>query len=160
MLKDVEPSTEITGGAWYTDSREFDFLFVEFLRGVVKRYITNEGEGVTIEALSKHIRESEISKVELTESEVKQIADTLVYDGTLDYDEDATGPNSEPVAVYNMAQLSIPSESALTTVGYQCFGSGLDQWLHDGQDDDCSWPDEDEDEEGEDGAREEEGRYG
>ena len=82
MKYDLEPSREITGGAWFTD-QEFDSDFVDEMRNVCLVYIRDEKK-VTLQDVFEYIVESKVSKVNLRKEDVKQIVDTLIYDGDVD----------------------------------------------------------------------------
>ena len=82
MKYDLEPSREITGGAWFTD-QEFDAVFVKIMRDQCRDFIRKE-KRVTLQDVYEHIVESKISNVNLRKEDVKQIVDTLFYDGDVE----------------------------------------------------------------------------
>ena len=82
MKYDLEPSREITGGAWFTD-QEFDAKFVKIMRDVCRDFIRKEKQ-VTLQDVYEHIVKSKISNVNLRKEDVKQIVDTLFYDGDVE----------------------------------------------------------------------------
>ena len=82
MKYDLEPSREITGGAWFTD-QEFDAKFVKIMRDVCRDFIRKE-KRVTLQDVYEHIVKSKISNVNLRKEDVKQIVDTLFYDGDVE----------------------------------------------------------------------------
>jgi DNA-directed RNA polymerase III subunit RPC6 len=47
MLYELDPSTEITGGAWYTD-QEYDLEFIEALSTQCYKYIYSKVKQMTI----------------------------------------------------------------------------------------------------------------
>ena len=141
MLKHLEPSKEITGGAWYTE-QEFDAEFITVLYETCFRYISDKGDGVTLEEIAEFICEKNISTVELRMEEVNQIVDTLVYDGRVDaIDSSEPGFDDECAAqmTYKAATLAIPNDSIFTSVGYSLFGNGFNEWLEDGEGGDNSF---------------------
>jgi len=101
MLTELEPSREITGGAWcvffcgacthtlclsrclsacrYT-GQEYDSEFIKILRQECHKFI-RRNKRATVEELSDFVRDSRLSRVALSEEEVLQIVNTLVYDG-------------------------------------------------------------------------------
>ncbi|CAL6437404.1 unnamed protein product [Bathycoccus prasinos] len=82
MKYDLEPSREITGGAWFTD-QEFDAVFVKIMRDQCRDFIRKE-KRVTLQDVYEHIVKSKISNVNLRKEDVKQIVDTLFYDGDVE----------------------------------------------------------------------------
>mmetsp|Transcript_7062 Transcript_7062/g.23398 ORF Transcript_7062/g.23398 Transcript_7062/m.23398 type:complete len:287 (+) Transcript_7062:1175-2035(+) len=115
MLFDVEPSREVTGGAWYTE-HEFDSEFIDGLRQACLQYITDHSEtGATLDLLCKVC--ANVSNVALKQDEVLQIVNTLVYDGTVDVseqeDEEAMCTGT---LVYKPAALAPPDYSYFTNV--------------------------------------------
>jgi len=82
MKFDLEPSREITGGAWFTD-QEFDGEFVEVMRTQCLNFIRYK-KRVTLQDVYDYIVESKVSNVNLRKEDVKQIVDTLIYDGDVD----------------------------------------------------------------------------
>ena len=82
MKYDLEPSREITGGAWFTD-QEFDSTFVNQMRRLCLDYIMDEKK-VTLQDVFEFIVESKVSKVNLRKEDVEQIVNTLIYDGDVD----------------------------------------------------------------------------
>jgi len=87
MSFEVEPSAEITGGAWYTE-QEFDNNFINTLQRACLKHI-NEKRCVSIEDIHDFVCRSGVSKVELKVEDIQKIVDTLVFDGLveeLEYD--------------------------------------------------------------------------
>jgi len=85
MLFELEPSREITGGAWYT-GHEYDSEFIDVLRQQCRRYIEHEGRA-TVDMMYDFVRSTKLSRVELSVADVLQIVNTLVYDGRVDAHE-------------------------------------------------------------------------
>ncbi|XP_039290939.1 LOW QUALITY PROTEIN: probable DNA-directed RNA polymerase III subunit RPC6 [Nilaparvata lugens] len=99
MLFNLEPDRTLTGGAWYCD-QDFETEFVDvlnqqcyrFLQAKKEKTITNKGGPLAIRNASyasakdvwKFITELGISKVQLSEDDIKTILDTLVFDGKLE----------------------------------------------------------------------------
>ena len=82
MSFEVEPSAEITGGAWYTE-QEFDNNFINTLQRACLKHI-NEKRCVSIEDIHAFVRRSGVSKVELKVDDIQSIVDTLVFDGLVE----------------------------------------------------------------------------
>eukprot|EP00850_Spirogloea_muscicola_P011374 SM000070S21340 [mRNA] locus=s70:401309:404485:+ [translate_table: standard] len=85
MLIELEPSREITGGAWYTE-HEFDAEFIAVLRQQCLQYILHKG-AVTLEDVAEAVRLSGVTREELRledYQQVQQIVNTLVYDGEVE----------------------------------------------------------------------------
>lgn len=133
MLYELEPSREITGGAWYTE-HEYDAEFISVLREQCVKFILSRGK-VTLEDVCEFVRKTKLSHVELGQEEVLQIVNTLVYDGKVDaHEEVQADPDANPddpmgegedddmdymenvIVVYTPASLPIPESSAFTAV--------------------------------------------
>ena len=136
MLYELEPSREITGGAWYTE-HEYDAEFIHVLREQCVKFILARGK-VTLEDVCDFVKQTKLSHVELGQEEVLQIVNTLVYDGKvdaheeleLDKERDPDDPAGEHggdddddldymenvIVVYRPASLPIPKSSAFTAV--------------------------------------------
>ncbi|KAJ3186501.1 34-kDa subunit of RNA polymerase III (C) [Gaertneriomyces sp. JEL0708] len=94
LLFELEPSTELTGGAWYTDN-EMDIDFIEQLSLQLHRYIVKMSFPKTPNAIypasytnyptasqvHKFLSKSGLINVPLSLEDVKQILDRLYYDG-------------------------------------------------------------------------------
>ena len=136
MLYELEPSREITGGAWYTE-HEYDAEFIHVLREQCVKFILARGK-VTLEDVCDFVKQTKLSHVDLGQEEVLQIVNTLVYDGKvdaheeleLDKERDPDDPAGEHggdddddldymenvIVVYRPASLPIPKTSAFTAV--------------------------------------------
>tara|TARA_B110000003_G_C16608022_1_gene518291 strand:- start:47 stop:979 length:933 start_codon:yes stop_codon:yes gene_type:complete len=135
MLFELEPSREITGGAWYTE-HEYDAEFINVLREQCEKFIVAQGK-VTLDQVSDFVEKTKLSHVELGKEEVLQIVNTLVYDGKVDQvDERVRGEgdaddvegdgdvgndendygDGDAVTYYTPAAWPIPEKSALTSV--------------------------------------------
>ena len=136
MLYELEPSREITGGAWYTE-HEYDAEFIHVLREQCVKFILARGK-VTLEDVCDFVKQTKLSHVDLGQEEVLQIVNTLVYDGKvdaheeleLDKERDPDDPAAEHggdddddldymenvIVVYRPASLPIPESSAFTAV--------------------------------------------
>ena len=134
MLYELEPSREITGGAWYTE-HEYDAEFIHVLREQCVKFILARGK-VTLEDVCDFVKQTKLSHVDLGQEEVLQIVNTLVYDGKvdaheeleLDKERDPDDPAGEHggdvdddsvenvIVVYRPASLPIPKSSAFTAV--------------------------------------------
>lgn len=126
MVYELEPSRDLTGGAWYTE-HQFDSEFIEVLRSACCQFIKQRGEA-TVREVADHIRSRGVSKVELRVEDIAMIVNTLVYDGRLDpvasssspgdreQEEDGEGVGQEGGERYRPALSSIPSTTPLTSV--------------------------------------------
>ncbi|KAG2231280.1 RNA polymerase Rpc34 [Thamnidium elegans] len=100
MLYNLSPSSEVTGGAWYTD-QELDTDFIDSLKAACLKYITSRSfprtEGVTDAVFSadhehyptatevrRFIAESRISSIDLSVKDITSLLDVLVYDGVVE----------------------------------------------------------------------------
>lgn len=92
MLYDLTPSTELTGGVWYSDM-EFDHEFIAAMRDVLLQCARrlNDGNGVTLAELHGHVANAKVSHVPLSQENVHQLVRTLVYDYLLEQIENDRG---------------------------------------------------------------------
>jgi hypothetical protein len=116
MLFELDPSREVTGGAWYTE-QDYDAEFVDVVKQQCLHFILKQGLA-SLEDVAESVRKSGITQVELRLEEFKQILDTLVLDGDI---EEVVGgaPSSShaPETVcYRASRSRIPETSALTSV--------------------------------------------
>ena len=97
MLYDVTPAKEITGGPWYTEM-EFDHEFVNSLRTFIMELVkrVNDGKGVTLSLIVEKMKKANVSRVELSMTEVQQIVQTLAYD----YMIEQSGVNQRGEAIF------------------------------------------------------------
>uniref|UniRef100_A0A7S0UN05 DNA-directed RNA polymerase III subunit RPC6 n=1 Tax=Polytomella parva TaxID=51329 RepID=A0A7S0UN05_9CHLO len=120
MLYELEPSNEVTGGAWYTEN-QFDAEFIDVLREACYRYIVMEKD-VTVNRVADFIRSRGFSKVDLRVEDIKTILYTLVCDGIVDViDPDeldatggGTGANDDDEEHYRPAALKGAKSTPLT----------------------------------------------
>jgi len=82
MRYDVDPSREITGGAWYTNA-EFDSEFIQQLNDTCYIIICKKGF-MTVEEVATELRKTNITRVELNLDDIQMILDTLIYDGKVE----------------------------------------------------------------------------
>ncbi|SAM01625.1 hypothetical protein [Absidia glauca] len=100
MLFDTTPSSEVTGGAWYTD-QELDTDFIDSLKAACFKYILGRSfprnEAVrdavfgpdyehypTANEVRRFITESRISSIDLSVKDIGSLLDVLVYDGEVE----------------------------------------------------------------------------
>jgi DNA-directed RNA polymerase III subunit RPC6 len=86
MLAELEPSREITGGAWYINN-EFDEDFIAQLRLVCLKYVgglPQGSAGATVADVAAFVRASGVFGVDLQPEDVGVVLDTLYYDNLLD----------------------------------------------------------------------------
>jgi DNA-directed RNA polymerase III subunit RPC6 len=81
MLYDLVPAKEITGGPWYTEG-EFDHEFIAELRNFIIMCVRrmNRGQGVSIQQISDKMVQANVSRVQLSLEEVRQLVQTLLHD--------------------------------------------------------------------------------
>ena len=81
MLYDLVPAKEITGGPWYTEG-EFDHEFIAELRNFIIMCVRrmNHGKGVSIQQISDKMVQANVSRVQLSLEEVRQLVQTLLHD--------------------------------------------------------------------------------
>ncbi|GFR47134.1 hypothetical protein Agub_g8822 [Astrephomene gubernaculifera] len=112
MLAELDPSREVTGGAWYTEN-QFDSEFIHVLREACFSYIHRQGDA-SLGAIAAFIRAKGFSKVELRTEDIQTIVMTLVYDGRVDEVEPEGEDDNEDH--YRPAVLSVPDSTPLTDV--------------------------------------------
>lgn len=111
MLAELEPSKEVTGGAWYTDSQQFDTEFIAIVRDALLRYIERQGQA-TLGAITDWITASGLVKnVNLGREDVQQVLESLVYEGQIDALE-VDGEDE----LYRRAVEKYPPTTALTSL--------------------------------------------
>lgn len=97
MLYHLQPSIEVTGGPWFTDT-ELDSEFVNLMLNVVWRFIARETFGAiegpvpqvsqvpgaekytTLADIHHFVDNAKLSTVELTDSDITSLCDVLIYD--------------------------------------------------------------------------------
>lgn len=141
MLYELEPSRELTGGAWYTEN-QFDSEFIGVLQEACYRYIRHQGDA-TLKDLASFVRSKGFSKVDLRLEDIEMVVNTLIYDGRVDQVEGEAEDDMEDH--YRPAVMPLPSTSAFTStpcgvcpVFNECHEDGLispqtcvyyDKWL-------------------------------
>lgn len=105
MLSSIEPSVEMSGGPWFTDS-EIDTEFIDNLVNVIWRfavslsfpsafknlatgkvqesYPSNYRGYPTVSKIHNFVVDSGITSVELTVGDIRSLCEVLVYDGKLE----------------------------------------------------------------------------
>ena len=80
-LYDLQPSTELTGGVWYSDL-EFDHEFISELRGFLLQCLRrlHNGQGCTLAEVLTTMETANVSRVKLNEENVQQLMRTLLFD--------------------------------------------------------------------------------
>ncbi|EFJ44657.1 hypothetical protein VOLCADRAFT_118667 [Volvox carteri f. nagariensis] len=113
MLSELEPSRELTGGAWYTEN-QFDSEFINVLREACYSYIKRKDKvSSSLGEIAAFIRSRGFSKVELRIEDIHTIIMTLVYDGRVD---EVEPEGDEDEDHYRLAVLGIPDSTSLTDV--------------------------------------------
>jgi DNA-directed RNA polymerase III subunit RPC6 len=79
MLAHIEPSREVTGGAWYSDN-ELDQDMIAVCQQTALSFIQTNRFG-TLEQVHSFIRQHQLLTVDLRPDEVQSVLDTLVFDG-------------------------------------------------------------------------------
>lgn len=99
MLYNLEPDRSLTGGAWYCD-QDFEAEFVDVLNQQCYRFLVQRKENssnskygplsirnsayASSKEAWKFITDLGISKVQLSDDDIRMILDTLVYDGKVE----------------------------------------------------------------------------
>jgi DNA-directed RNA polymerase III subunit RPC6 len=71
MLFELDPSREVTGGAWYTE-QDYDAEFVDVVKQQCLHFILKQGLA-SLEDVAESVRKSGITQVELRLEEFKQV---------------------------------------------------------------------------------------
>lgn len=96
LLFDVDPSAELTGGAWYTDN-ELDVDFIEQLSGMILRYVQAKSlprnadalyaatyaRYPTVADIHRFIEASKITTFKLRPEDVASLVDRLYFEGKI-----------------------------------------------------------------------------
>lgn len=116
MLAELEPSREITGGAWYTN-QELDCEFIEVLRNTCLRLIErHENPHASLADVAAFINGRGVSRVELSHDEIRTLLDTLVADGKVEVLAPPEGAPADAPDRYRVAVLRVPETTPLTAV--------------------------------------------
>jgi DNA-directed RNA polymerase III subunit RPC6 len=101
LVHDVEPGREITGGAFYADA-ELDEDLIDVIRQQCVIDIGSQGYR-SARDVHERLRGTGAIAVELSEADIVQVLDTLVYDGAIE-------PTLHPsgALVYKPARLRLP----------------------------------------------------
>lgn len=102
MLFEMEPDVAVTGGAFYSD-QDVDMQFVDLLNQQCLKYLRGKAQFASEKysdpimkskasfvasiEICRHINELKISKIELTVKDMERVLDTLVYDGSVEKDD-------------------------------------------------------------------------
>ncbi|KAG6557884.1 hypothetical protein Mapa_000061 [Marchantia paleacea] len=118
MLFELEPSRDVTGGAFYTE-QEFDVEFISVLKHQCLHFILKQGFA-SLENVADAVRKSGITKEELRLQDFKQILDMLVLDGEIE-EEISSGVGTHAALppdtlCYKGSKSRIPESSAFTSI--------------------------------------------
>ncbi|KAF8064588.1 POLR3F [Scenedesmus sp. PABB004] len=113
MLEELEPSREITGGAWYTD-QQLDREFIEVLRETCYKLVErSESPHASLGDVAEFINSKGVARVPLREEDIGTIMQTLIADGRIEMIE----PEAEGAPErYRPAVLALPEATAFTSV--------------------------------------------
>mmetsp|Transcript_17933 Transcript_17933/g.34150 ORF Transcript_17933/g.34150 Transcript_17933/m.34150 type:complete len:336 (+) Transcript_17933:92-1099(+) len=102
MLYELQPSTELTGGVWYSDL-EFDHEFISELRGFLMQCLRrlHNGRGCTITEILRTMEQANVSKVKLNEENVQQLMQTLLFDHLV---EEAEAEDGSDKMIYSASR--------------------------------------------------------
>ena len=117
MLYEIEPSRELTGGAWYSGS-ELDEDLINVLHDQCYVFICQKGYA-SADAVHAYVQESGVFKVELRVEDVVTVLNTLVFDGLIESFRDpragTAAAESASGLLYKPSRLKLPV-NAYTTV--------------------------------------------
>eukprot|EP00878_Enallax_costatus_P029657 GHUV01032197.1.p1 GENE.GHUV01032197.1~~GHUV01032197.1.p1 ORF type:complete len:205 (+),score=34.22 GHUV01032197.1:295-909(+) len=115
ICSELEPSTEVTGGAWYTD-QQLDREFIDVLRETCYKLIErSESPHASLADIADFINSKGLARVELKEDDIQTLLNTLIADGRIEPLED-TDSSGEAIDRYRPAVLQVPATTALTSI--------------------------------------------
>ena len=82
MLYELEPSANVTGGTFYTDSRDIDSAFIDAVRGKVVQYIGQKAAASCNQI--KQFLDSEIQTKRLSQRDLDVVLGSLELDGIIE----------------------------------------------------------------------------
>lgn len=82
MLYDVAPSTEITGGTWFSGA-DLDVEFVTGLYKICMQFLQSR-DSATLSEVTSFIQQSGISKIELLQKDIQSLLNVMMYDGAVE----------------------------------------------------------------------------
>ncbi|KAJ3076942.1 34-kDa subunit of RNA polymerase III (C) [Quaeritorhiza haematococci] len=175
MLAELEPSVELTGGAWYTD-QEYDLEFITALSTQCYKFIysrsfpknkdsiypSDHPSYPTASDILRFIKRSQITNVELSFGDIEQLLDRLCFDGKV-YRRLKTGMalgfggDEDPEWVPSSERKRKPTTSASTSTSRKRRKAGFDDDEEEiigqvGDDDDNLLESGDDDDDGEEEA--------
>jgi DNA-directed RNA polymerase III subunit RPC6 len=83
MLAELEPSAEVTGGIFYTESRDLDHGFVDSVRGCIVAFVTSRQVARVSQLKQALDADGSLGARRLSIKEVGTVARTLELDGVL-----------------------------------------------------------------------------
>eukprot|EP00891_Asterochloris_glomerata_P005515 jgi/Astpho2/5515/Aster-02781 len=107
---DIEPSTEITGGAWYA-GEDWDADFIDMLADICMRMITKVPL-ITLPIILQRIEESGLVKMQLRLEDVSSIVDTLESDFKIERVQTQTGDED----AYRPALSKLPDKTEFNDI--------------------------------------------
>ncbi|EGF79925.1 hypothetical protein BATDEDRAFT_12133 [Batrachochytrium dendrobatidis JAM81] len=128
MLSELDPSVELTGGAWYTD-QELDVEFIDQLAHQIYKYICSKSfppntnsifpsshPYPTCNDLHKWISKSGITTVQLSHTDVQSLIDRLIFDGKVEQIQSIHTGSNEDIWAYRATRSSVLNGSVWTDV--------------------------------------------
>lgn len=102
MLYDLQPSIEVTGGPWFTDA-ELDAEFIDSLLRALELHIQSKSYPrqtsanpraisyppsytgyPTLSSITKWVKDSTVTEVDLGEADIRNLLDVLIFDGKVE----------------------------------------------------------------------------
>jgi len=84
MSYGTTPAKELTGGPWYTNE-VLDTTYVAGMRDASVKLLRELGKPATAKELARLIADRKVSNAKISVADVRQLVETLVLDGILDY---------------------------------------------------------------------------
>lgn len=149
MLYNLQPSIDVTGGPWFTDS-ELDTEFIDTLVEVCWRFIVaktiyiqnpesedydspsnplqtshhNHHRGVDLDQIVDYINSSNITSVELGINDIRSLCDVLIYDDRIE----EVGGNQENSGIFRATWQSIIDKgNTVFQNNYQTIAEAVDK---------------------------------
>ncbi|KAG1650907.1 DNA-directed RNA polymerase III subunit RPC6 [Nymphon striatum] len=125
MLYDIKPHQSVTGGIWYSD-QEFEYEFIDILNQQCFRYLKQRRDNVKLDKsdpvsqknssfaslpeVCKYIADTGISKVTLSEEDIEEILNSLIYDRKVEKSiVPSTDGSSENIKLFRVVEPMLPT---------------------------------------------------
>jgi len=83
MAYDVDPSLEVTGGPWYSETQELDQEFIDVLYAAILKYLSQRSFS-TVQDVATFVQQSGMSRETLRPDDIETLLNTLIYDAKVE----------------------------------------------------------------------------